>query len=101
MATDGEQQQQAAEEVVSVEMPAPEGWTKKVVARDSAETGIHGALVGVLELDLSWELVTRGLSASSVHAPHWCGCSQVAYLPLRVAVVAELRPVSGACSDNS
>jgi len=32
MATDGEQQQQAppAEEVVSVEMPAPEGWTKKV-----------------------------------------------------------------------
>ncbi|KAG2622248.1 methyl-CpG-binding domain-containing protein 11-like [Panicum virgatum] len=31
MATEGEQQQQAppAEEVVSVEMPAPEGWTKK------------------------------------------------------------------------
>ncbi|PUZ67953.1 hypothetical protein GQ55_3G475800 [Panicum hallii var. hallii] len=30
MATDGEQQQaQPAEEVVSVEMPAPEGWTKK------------------------------------------------------------------------
>nr|CAB3462668.1 unnamed protein product [Digitaria exilis] len=56
MATDGEQQQQAAEEVVSVEMPAPEGFG--LVARDSAETGIHGALVGVLELDLSWELFT-------------------------------------------
>jgi hypothetical protein len=30
MATAGEQQQAAEEEVVSVEMPAPEGWTKKV-----------------------------------------------------------------------
>jgi hypothetical protein len=36
MATPGEQQQQAAaaEEVVSVEMPAPDGWTKKVRGDD-------------------------------------------------------------------
>jgi len=34
MATPGEQQQAAAEEVVSVEMPAPDGWTKKVRGDD-------------------------------------------------------------------
>nr|CAB3466552.1 unnamed protein product [Digitaria exilis] len=39
MATDGEQQQ-AVEEVVSVEMPAPEGWTKKFTPQSRGKSEI-------------------------------------------------------------